>query len=395
MNKKTIRDLELSGKRVLMRVDFNVPLDDAQHITDDTRIRVTLPTIQYALEQGAKLILMAHLGRPEGEVKPEMSLAPAAARLSELLGKPVKMLTDCIGPEVEAAVAALATGEVALLENLRFHPGEKANDPAFCRQLAALGELYVNDSFGTAHNKTDASTVGLPTLFDTPVAGLLMEKEVDALSQALENPPHPFVAVMGGSKVRDKIGVIKNLLDKVDCVVIGGGMTYTFLKALGVEVGDSLLEEDQLDVARETLDLAKQKGVTVLLPKDHVLANDFKNPTEVKTVEGAVPDGWMALDIGPLSAADFAEKLKDAKMVVWNGPMGVFENSRFFAGTEAVAKAMAASGATTIVGGGDSVSALNQLGLGDKMSHVSSGGGASLKFLEGKPMPGIAGLTDK
>ncbi len=395
MAKMTVRDVDLHGKSVLMRVDFNVPLDDQQNITDDTRIRAAMPTIQYVLEQGAKkLVLMSHLGRPEGKVVPELSLAPAAAKLGELLGRPVKQLSDCVGPEVEAAVDGMGGGDVALLENLRFHPEEEANDDGFSRQLASLGDLYVNDAFGTAH-RAHASTEGVTKHLQPAVSGFLMEKEIEYLSRALENPDHPFIAVMGGVKVKDKIGAIENLLNKVDGLVIGGAMTYTFLKAMGVAVGDSIVDEAKIEKAREILALAKDKHVALLLPHDHLIADDIKNPVNTKVVKGDIPDGWVGLDIGPESTKVFVEKLKTARMIVWNGPMGMFEKEAFAAGTQAVAEALAESGATTIIGGGDSVSAVEKSGVSDRISHISTGGGASIEFLEGKTLPGLAALTDK
>jgi len=394
MAKMTIRDVELKGTRVLMRVDFNVPLDDNRNITDDTRIRAALPTIEYAVGKGAKLVLMSHLGRPKGKVVPEMGLAPAAAALAKLLGKPVKQLGDCIGPEADAAVATMKDGDVVLLENLRFHPEEEKNDAEFAKKLASLGELYVNDAFGTAH-RAHASTEGVTKYLSPAVSGLLLEKEIEYLSKALENPDHPFVAVLGGAKVSDKIGVIENLLDKVDCLIIGGGMAYTFLKAKGAGVGKSKLEADKVDTAARILGLAKDKGVEFLLPEDHVIADDFNEAANKKTVTGDIPDGWMALDIGPATAMAFTAKLTTARMVVWNGPMGVFEMAPFAAGTHAVAETLAKSDATTIIGGGDSVAAVHQFGVADQMSHISTGGGASLEFLEGKVLPGVAALTDK
>jgi len=394
MAKMTIRDIDLAGKKVLMRVDFNVPLDGDGNITDDTRIRAALPTIRYVLEQGACLVLMSHLGRPKGEVKPELCLAPAAARLGELLGEPVKQLDDCVGPGIEAAVAEMKPGDVVLLENLRFHPEEKKNDAEFAKRLAALGDVYVNDAFGTAH-RAHASTAGVTAHLQPAVAGFLLEKEIDYFTAALEKPEHPFVAVMGGVKVSDKIGVIENLLDKIDCLIIGGAMTYTFLKAMGGKVGKSKLEEDKVDTARRILELAKEKNVELLLPTDHLIADEFSETANTQIVEGDIPDGWMALDIGPESTRAFVEKLKDAKLVVWNGPMGVFEMEPFAGGTRAVAQALADSAATSIIGGGDSVAAVKQAGLSDKMSHISTGGGASLEFLEGKTLPGVAALTDK
>ena len=394
MAKMTIRDIELAGKRALIRVDFNVPLDDDGNITDDTRIRAALPTIRYVLEQGASLVLMSHLGRPKGEVKPELSLAPASDRLAELLGAPVKQLDDCVGPGIEAAVAEMKPGDVVLLENLRFHPEEEKNDSEFAKRLAALGDVYVNDAFGTAH-RAHASTEGVTAHLQPAVAGFLLEKEIEYFTAALEKPEHPFVAVMGGAKVSDKIGVIENLLDKIDCLIIGGAMTYTFLKAMGGEVGSSKLEADKVDTARRILELAKEKNVELLLPTDHLVADAFSETANTQIVEGDIPDGWIALDIGPESTKAFVEKLKHAKLVVWNGPMGVFEMEPFAGGTRAVAQALADSAATSIIGGGDSVAAVEQAGLTDKMSHISTGGGASLEFLEGKTLPGVAALTDK
>ncbi len=394
MAKMTIRDIELGGKKVLMRADFNVPLDDAQNITDDTRIRAALPTIRYAIDKGAKLILMSHLGRPKGKPAPEFSLAPAARRLAELLGKPVKQLSDCIGPDVDAAVASMQNGDVVMLENLRFHPEEEENAPEFSRKLAALGDLYVNDAFGTAH-RAHASTEGVTKYIRPAVSGFLLEKEIDYLTRALERPERPFVALLGGAKVSGKIDVIQNLIKKVDCLIIGGGMAYTFLKARGVAVAKSLLEEDKLDTARQIMADAEQKHIEFMLPADYVVADDLNAAAKTKVVTGDIPDGWMGLDIGPKASTAFAKKLKTAGMIVWNGPMGVFEMEPFAAGTRTVAEAMAQSHATTIVGGGDSVAAVQQFGLADKMSHISTGGGASLEFLEGKTLPGVAALTEK
>ncbi len=394
MAKMTIRDVELGGKKVLMRVDFNVPLGDEGNITDDTRIRAALPTIRYAVEHGARLVLMSHLGRPKGKVIPEMSLAPAAARLSELLSRPVRQLSDCVGPEVEAAVGEMKDGDVVLLENLRFHPEEEENDAAFSKKLAALGEVYVNDAFGTAH-RAHASTQGVTRHVAPAVSGFLLEKEIRFFTTVLEDPDHPFIAVMGGAKVSDKIGAIENLLEGIDCLLIGGGMSYTFLKAGGGAIGNSMVEEDKLDTARRITDLAREKNVELVLPEDHLVADDFSETANRRVVKGDIPEGWMALDIGPETTAGFVDKLKKAKMVVWNGPMGVFEMEPFAAGTNAVAEALAESDATTIIGGGDSVAAVEQAGLSDRMSHISTGGGAALEFLEGKELSGLAALSDK
>ncbi|MFQ5813595.1 MAG: phosphoglycerate kinase [Anaerolineae bacterium] len=388
--KKTVRDVEVEGKRVLMRVDFNVPLAEGK-VTDDTRIRAVLPTINYLLEHGAKVILMSHLGRPKGKVVDDLRLDPVAERLSELLNRPVRKLDDCVGPEVEAAVAEMQSGDVILLENTRFHPGEKANDPAFARKLASLADVFVNDAFGAVH-RAHASTVGVAEHLPS-VAGFLMEKEITFLGQALAAPKHPFVAILGGAKISGKIGVIENLLTKVDGLLIGGGMANTFLKAQGHEVGQSLVEDDSLDVAGETLERA---GERLALPVDVVVADRFDAEADSKVVPvDHVPEDWAILDIGPETVELFKQKLAGAKTVVWNGPLGVFEFPKFAAGTEAIARILAESGATTIIGGGDSAAAVEQAGLADKMTHISTGGGASLEFLEGKPLPGVAALEDK
>jgi len=395
MEKLSITDVELVGKRVLIRVDFNVPLDARQIVTDDTRIRAALPTIRYALDKGAKVLLVSHLGRPKGKVVPAMSLAPAAKRLSDLLGKPVATASDCIGEAVEAAAAQLAPGQVLMLENCRFHAGDEKNDEAMSRALAKLCDVFVNDAFGAAH-RAHASTVGVTKFVPVAAAGFLMAKELEYLGRAMTNPARPFVAILGGAKVSDKIGVLQNLVTKVDALLVGGGMAYTFLKAQGMEVGASLLEADKLDVARTILEAARVKGVTFLLPMDHVIAQQVAADAETRIADStAIPAGWMGLDIGPKARAAFATAIRGAKTVVWNGPMGVFELTPFREGTFSVARAIAESGATSIVGGGDSVAAVTQAGLADRMSHISTGGGASLEFLEGIELPGVAALTEK
>jgi phosphoglycerate kinase len=391
MNKKTVRDINVSGKRVLVRVDFNVPLDSGR-VTDDTRIRAAIPTIQYLIDKGAKVILASHLGRPKGKVAPEFSLKPVAVRLEQLLGVPVAMASDCVGPEVESAVAHLEPGQVLLLENLRFHPEEEKNDPAFAAQLAKLADVFVNDAFGAAH-RAHASTEGV-THFLPAVAGFLMQRELDFLGRAMADPERPFIAILGGAKVSDKIGVISNLLTKVDNLLIGGGMANTFLKAKGLDMADSLVEDQVLDTARSLMAAA---GVRLLLPVDAVVADAFDANANARTVPvAAIPAGWRVLDIGPETVRQYEQALQGAKTVVWNGPMGVFEFPRFAAGTVAVAKALAAlPDAVTIIGGGDSVAAVEQAGVADKMTHISTGGGASLEFLEGKELPGVAALLDK
>lgn len=394
MNKKTVRDVDLKGKKVLVRVDFNVPMDENRAITDENRIIGALPTIRYLVEHGAKTILCSHLGRPKGEVNPKYSLAPVARRLGELLGQPVKMAKDVVGPDADAVVASLKEGEVALLENLRFHKEEEKNEEGFARKLASYADLYVNDAFGTAH-RAHASTEGVAH-FLPAVSGFLIEKELQFMGKALENPDRPFVAILGGAKVSDKLGVINNLLEKVDTLIIGGGMAYTFTVAQGGRVGDSLLESDKVDYAREMMKKAQDKGVKLLLPVDTLIADKFDNDANTQVVPTSeIPDGWQGLDIGPKTALLFADAIKNAKTVVWNGPMGVFEMPTFAQGTQAVAKALAESGATTIVGGGDSAAAVAQMGFADKISHISTGGGASLEFLEGLVLPGVAALNDK
>jgi len=398
MNKKTIEDIDVKGKRVLVRVDFNVPQDETGKITDDRRIRAALPTIQYLINQGAKVILASHLGRPKGkpEDREKFTLKPVAERLSELLGKPVTLAPDCVGPEVEKMVHAMKDGDVLLLENVRFHPEEEKNDPEFAKQLASLAEVYVNDAFGTAH-RAHASTEGV-TQYLPGVAGYLMQKEIEYLGGALANPKRPFIAVLGGAKVKDKIPVIENLVGKVDKLIIGGGMAYTFLKAQGREIGQSLLDADSLDFCREML---AKVGDKILLPVDVVVAdgNPFeKGPDAVQTKVvpvDAIPADWQGVDIGPETQKRFAEAVKGAGTVVWNGPMGIFEFEKFAVGTRAMAQALADSAAVTIVGGGDSAAAVEQLGFADKMTHISTGGGASLEFLEGRVLPGVAALQDK
>nr|WP_278003256.1 phosphoglycerate kinase [Nodosilinea sp. TSF1-S3] len=388
---------DLSGKRVLVRADFNVPLDDQGAITDDTRIRAALPTIQDLTSKGAKVILTSHFGRPKAQVVESMRLTPVAQRLSELLGQEVIKCDDCIGDEVAAAIGGMENGQVALLENVRFYAGEEANDPEFAKQLAANADLYVNDAFGTAH-RAHASTEGVTKYLSPSVAGYLIEKELQYLQAAIENPQKPLAAIIGGSKVSSKIGVIETLLDKVDKLLIGGGMIFTFYKARGLSVGKSLVEEDKLELAKELEAKAKEKGVDLLLPTDVVLADNFAADANSQTVSvDAIPDGWMGLDIGPDSVKVFQDALKQCKSVIWNGPMGVFEFDKFAAGTEAIAHTLAEltpQGVTTIIGGGDSVAAVEKVGVADQMSHISTGGGASLELLEGKELPGIAALDD-
>ena len=400
MPKKTVANLaaaDITGKRVLVRVDFNVPLDDNGKITDDTRIRAALPTIKDLIDKGAKVILCSHFGRPKGKVVPSMSLKPVSVRLSELLGQPVTMCDDCIGDSVTAAVNALQNGQVALLENMRFHSEEEANDPEFCQKIANNADLYVNDAFGTAH-RAHASTEGVTHYLSPSVAGYLIEKELNYLQAAIEKPQRPLAAIIGGSKVSSKIGVIETLLEKCDKLLVGGGMIFTFYKARGLTVGNSLVEEDKLELAKALEAKAKEKGVEFLLPADVVVADKFDKDASAQTVSiEAIPDGWMGLDIGPDSVNVFQEALSSCQSVIWNGPMGVFEFDQFAAGTEAIAHTLAGltpNGVTTIIGGGDSVAAVEKVGLADQMSHISTGGGASLELLEGKTLPGIAALDD-
>ncbi|MBP2655242.1 MAG: Phosphoglycerate kinase [Firmicutes bacterium] len=394
MDKKTIRDINVSGKKVLVRVDYNVPLDKNGKITDDTRIRATLPTIEYLLEKNAAVVLVSHLGRPKGAPVPEYSLSPVAKRLAELLGKEVLFAGDCVGPQAEAKVGELKADQVLLLENLRFHSEEEKNNAEFAAKLASLAEVYVNDAFGVSH-RAHASVEGI-TKYLPAVAGMLMEKEINFLGQAVSSPVHPYVAIIGGAKVSDKIGVIGNLLTKVDTLIIGGGMANTFLAAQGYAAGKSLVEEDKLELARSLIADAKKRGVSLLLPTDVVVADKFAAEADSKVVKvDEIPQEWMALDIGPDTSKAYAAALVDAKLIVWNGPMGVFEMDTFAKGTEAVAHAVAASKAVSVVGGGDSIAAIEKVGVQKNISHISTGGGASLEFLEGKVLPGIAAINDK
>jgi phosphoglycerate kinase len=397
MEKLTIDDLKLKDKKVLVRVDFNVPLDEKCEVTDDTRIVESLPSIKKILKDGGKAILMSHLGRPKGK-DPKLSLAPVAKRLEKLLGKPVKFVNDCIGPEVEKAVSGLKSGECILLENLRFYPEEEKNNPDFAKKLASLGEIYINDAFGTAH-RAHASTEGVTKYFKQCAAGYLMQKELKYLGMALTNPKRPFIAILGGAKISGKIDVITNLLDKVDVLLIGGGMAFTFDKALGKEIGKSLLEPDKVDLAKDILKKAREKKVNLKLPDDFVVAPEAKEEAPSKIVDkNNIPQDWQGLDIGPKTLEQFSKELDKAKTVVWNGPMGVFEVKKFAQGTVKIAEELAkitAKGATTIVGGGDSAAAVAKAGLEKKLTHISTGGGASLEFLEGKTLPGVAALTNK
>ncbi|HMD84595.1 MAG TPA: phosphoglycerate kinase [Terriglobia bacterium] len=395
MAKLSVRDLDLKGKRIFMRVDFNVPLNDAGEITDDTRIQASLPTIQYIAERGGRLILASHLGRPKGKPNPKMSLKPAATRLAQLLGKPVAFAPDCIGPEAEAAAKALKDGDVLLLENLRFHPEEEKNDPEFAQKLAALAEVYVDDAFGSAH-RAHASTEGITHYLSPCAAGLLMEKELEYLGKAVGHPERPYVAIVGGAKVSDKIELLQNLMKFADSVLIGGAMAYTFLKAQGVEVGLSKVEEDKLDLARDLLQFAERRSIDLRLPLDHIVAEklDASAAAEVAPTR-SIPTNRLGVDIGPATRADFAAQIAEAKTIVWNGPMGVFEIPQFAEGTVAIARAVADSSAVSVVGGGDSVAAVKKAGVEAKITHISTGGGASLEFLSGITLPGVAALTEK
>jgi phosphoglycerate kinase len=415
MDKKTIKDLDFQGKRVLMRVDFNVPLDGTA-VSDDTRIRAAIPSIQHILDQGGSLVLMSHLGRPKGQAKPEFSLKPAADRLAELMDRDVQFAPDCVGDVVKGMADALPAGGILVLENLRYHPEEegkpalasdatdaekaaakaemKTKQDAFAQELAALGDIYVCDAFGTAH-RAHASMAVVTKYFETCAAGFLLEKEIAYLGNAVAKPERPFVAILGGAKISGKIDVLMNLMDKVDTIIVGGGMVYTFYKAMGIPIGNSLVEEDRIALAKETLEMVKTKNVKFLLPIDHIIADAFSADANTQVVdEAGIADGWMALDIGPKSIALFSDAVADAKTVVWNGPMGCFEMAPFAEGTMALAKAIAAADCTSIIGGGDSVSAVNKSGLADQMTHISTGGGASLEFLEGKALPGITALSD-
>ena len=394
MSKKTVRDIDLKGKKVFVRCDFNVPMDENQNITDNRRIVAALPTIKYLIEQNCRIILASHLGRPKGEVKPEFSLAPVAKELSKLLGQEVLMAKDVIGESAKSLAANLQEGQVMLLENVRFHREETDNDPEFAKQLASMAEVFVNDAFGTAH-RAHASTEGVSHYLPS-VSGFLIEKELKFLGDALNNPERPFVAILGGAKVSDKIGVIDSLLDKVDTLMIGGGMAYTFFKAQGYEVGNSLCEPDKCELALNLMKKAEEKGVKFLLPVDTRVGKEFKPDTESKTVAWTeIPEGWEGFDIGEKTIEMFKNELKTAKTVVWNGPLGLFEFDQFAIGTNEIAHALAELDATTIIGGGDSAAAVEKAGLADKMTHISTGGGASLEFLEGKKLPGIECLQDK
>jgi phosphoglycerate kinase len=396
LNKKTIEDINVRGKKCLVRCDFNVPLKDGK-ITDENRLVGAMPTIKYLIENGAKVILCSHLGKPKGEPKPELSLAPVATRLSEMLGQEVVFAADAnvVGENAKKAVAEMKDGEVVLLENTRYRKEETKNEEGYSKELASLAEIFVNDAFGTAH-RAHCSTVGAGQFLEERVCGYLIQKELDFLGSAVENPVRPFLAILGGAKVSDKLGVINNLLEKVDTLIIGGGMAYTFIKALGHEIGTSLLEEDKIVYAKEMMDKAKAKGVNLLLPVDFVYADRFAEDAQPHITEGRdIPADCMGLDIGPKTRELFANAVRESKTVVWNGPMGVFEFENFANGTKAIAQAMADVDATTIIGGGDSAAAVNQMGFGDKMSHISTGGGASLEFLEGKELPGIVALDDK
>lgn len=391
--KMTMKDLDLKGKRVFCRVDFNVPMSDGK-VTDDTRIRAAVPTIEYLVEQGAKVILASHLGRPKGQVNEELRLAATGVRLGELLHKEVKSLDESIGEKVEQEISAMQEGDIILLENVRFHEGEEKNDDELAQAFAALADVFVNDAFGAAH-RAHASTAGIASYLPA-VSGLLLEKELDVLGKALSEPERPFTAIIGGAKVKDKIGVIDHLLDKVDNLLIGGGLSYTFIKAQGFEIGNSLVEEDKLDLANSFIEKAKQKGVKLYLPIDATVASEFSKDADTKSVEiEEIPADWMGLDIGPKTAAMYADVIKNSKLIIWNGPMGVFEMPAFENGTKSVAQAMAETSGYTVIGGGDSAAAVEKFHVAEKMDHISTGGGASLEFMEGKDLPGVSALTNK
>ena len=392
--KKTMDDVNVKGKRVFVRVDFNVPMADGK-ITDETRIRAAIPTIEALVNAGAKVILASHLGRPKGEVNENMRLTAVGERLSQLMNRPVKKLDESIGEAVEQAVAEMQDGDIVLLENVRFHKGEEKNDEELAKAFAKLADVYVNDAFGAAH-RAHASTEGITKFVETSVSGYLMQKELDVLGKALSNPERPFTAIIGGAKVKDKIGVIENLLEKVDHLIIGGGLSYTFIKAQGYSVGTSLLEEDKIELARGFIEKAKEKGVQLHMPVDAVVANEFSKDAETQVVDITnIPEDWMGLDIGPKTAEKFADIIKNSKLIIWNGPMGVFEMDKFANGTKAVANAMAETEGYTVIGGGDSAAAVEKFGVADKMDHISTGGGASLELMEGKELPGIVALNDK
>jgi 3-phosphoglycerate kinase len=394
MNKKSIKDIDVKGKRVLMRVDFNVPLDKNQNVTDDNRIKSAIPTIKHVLDNGAKLILMSHLGRPKGEAKPEYSLRPAAVALSKLINKPVKMLSDCIGPEVKDAVSKMSDGDIVMLENLRFHKQETDNDQAFSKELASLGDVFVNDAFGTCH-RAHASTEGVTHYLES-VSGLLVEKEIEYFQKVVTSPDKPFVFLLGGAKVADKIPVIENMMDKASTIIIGGAMAYTFMKVKNVDIGSSRFEQEMVETAKSILEKAKTKGVDIVLPIDHVITDNIDTASDVRITDGeSIESGFMGVDIGPKSINLFIEEINTAKTIVWNGPVGIFENDRFANGTKALADAIAKSDAVSVIGGGDTAAAVAKFGLVDKMSHISTGGGASLEYLEGKGLPGVAALADK
>lgn len=391
--KKTMNDVEVKGKRVFVRVDFNVPMEDGK-ITDDTRIRAALPTIKHLVDEGAKVILASHLGRPKGEVVEDMRLTAVGNRLAELLGKPVLKLDESVGETVKIAVHNMNDGDVVLLENVRFHKGEEKNDAELAKQFAELAEIYVNDAFGAAH-RAHASTAGIAEYLPA-VSGFLLQKELDVLGKALSDPERPFTAIIGGAKVKDKIGVIDHLLDKVDNLIIGGGLAYTFVKAQGHEIGNSLVEEDKIELAKEFMQKAKDKGVNFLMPVDAVVASEFSKDADSKVVDiDAIPADWMGLDIGPKTVALYADTIKNSKLIIWNGPMGVFEMEKFAEGTKGVAEAMAETAGYTIIGGGDSAAAVEKFHVADKMDHISTGGGASLEFMEGKELPGVVALNDR